>query len=279
MNFAFSILLLFFFHLSTGQNLTLVTYNIRYDNPNDLGNLWETRKESIADLLTFYQPEIICLQEALYHQVIQLQDLLPHTRWTGVGRDNGKLAGEFCPIFFDERKVRFLEGGTFWLSETPEKPGSKGWGAACPRIVTYGRFQPLPDGNQFWVFNTHFDHYSEAARLESVKLLNQRIQSIAGNETTLIAGDFNCTLQSEPGIQLLSVFSYPASEGAVSLYGPDFTYKPFDQPGQSGKIIDHIFYTKNSTFRPLRFGILADNWNGKYPSDHLPVLLHVEPRN
>jgi endonuclease/exonuclease/phosphatase family metal-dependent hydrolase len=257
------------------QSLSFMSFNIRYDNPGDEENLWKDRKEKVADLILFHQPTVIGLQEALRHQVMEVDELLRNYRWVGVGRDDGKTKGEYVPIFYDQRRLKLMESGHFWLSETPAVPGSMSWGTACTRMVTYGSFEDLESELIFWFFNTHFDHVSAEARMNSARLLADRIQLIAGESPAIISGDFNCRLESPAGDLLLSAFKHPAALSEHPIYGPDFSYKPFDHPGQSGNVIDHLFFFQFSGVQVLRYGILSDNWNGKYPSDHLPVLTEI----
>ena len=142
------------------ESLEAMTYNIRYDTVDDGDNAWDFRKARVAGLLSFYEPDVLGLQEAEYHQVRYLRDALPRYRYIGVGRDDGRTGGEFSAIFYDSGRLKLLEDGTFWLSDTPAVP-SLGWDAALKRVCTYARFEDRATSRQFWVFNTHFDHRSQ----------------------------------------------------------------------------------------------------------------------
>ena len=136
------------------ESIRVMTFNIRYDNPDDGANAWPKRKDLVANLIRFYEPDMIGVQEALYGQILDIQESLPDYEWFGVGRDDGDKAGEFIPIFYNTKKFILVEKGHFWLSENCEKPGL-GWDAACNRITTWGKFQSKVSGKKFFVFNTH----------------------------------------------------------------------------------------------------------------------------
>lgn len=273
-NFFFLFLLFSSFRLSA-QDLRVMSFNIRYDNPGDTGNLWEARREKVAGLIRFHQASVIGMQEALHSQVRDLEKALPEYSWIGLGRDDGKTRGEYCPVFFDKSRLKLIQSGHFWLSERPQTPGSISWGAACTRMVSYACFQDRQTGFVFWIFNTHFDHVSAEARINSARLLSDSVRAIAGEQPVLITGDFNATLESPAGKELLNQFVHPAALASRPVYGPDFSYKAFDRPGKAGNVIDHIFLYQTTKLSVIRYGILSDNWNGKYPSDHLPVLTEI----
>ena len=150
-----------------------LSYNIRYDGYSDLAPDWSQRKGPIVAQLQSARPTIIGFQEVLNNQLEDLSEALPSFRAVGVGRDDGKTAGEFAPIFFDTTRYLLLQSGTFWLSPTPEIP-SKGWDAALNRICTYALLESKYDGKKLWVLNTHFDHIGEAASLHSAQLFIEK---------------------------------------------------------------------------------------------------------
>ncbi len=145
----------------------VVSYNIRYNNPGDGEHAWPLRADRVANLLRFYNPDLFGLQEALQGQIDDLVARLPQYAWFGVGRDDGRSAGEGTPIFYRRDRFTLLDQGTFWLSETPEVPGSKSWDAAITRIATWGRFVDRTTGTRFLYLNTHFDHIGQTARERS----------------------------------------------------------------------------------------------------------------
>jgi endonuclease/exonuclease/phosphatase family metal-dependent hydrolase len=279
MQVSYLLAFLFLSIVSYSQPLLFMSYNIRYDNPNDIGNLWIERKAMVAELINFHHPDMIGLQEALYHQVLDLAKTMPGYGWIGTGRDDGIHKGEFSPIFFDSIRWELLENNQFWLSEIPNKAGTISWNAACPRIVTYGKFRERKTGLICWFFNTHFDHFSEEARIKSATLLLNKIEDITGSEASILAGDFNCVLPSEPMQTLLSRFQHPELDFGIKRYGPGFSYQAFDKKGKEGQLIDHLLLVNWNDYLPIRHGVLSDNYNGKYPSDHLPVLLELKKEN
>jgi len=259
--------------LTYSQSLTVVTYNIRYDNPDDADNAWTYRKESIVELLQKYEPELFGLQEALFHQIQFIQNHLPDYTFFGYGRDDGELKGEFSPIFYHARRFSLLEGSVFWLSENPEMPGTIGWDAACPRIVTWVQLFDKVNNDTLYFFNTHFDHEGIDARNNSASLLLNSIENIAGNNNIILCGDFNCRPGSTTYEILLQPYKNILINDAITDYSnikPDYTFIGFDYKGVSGDYIDYIFHSPNFQVELAR--ILDDNKNGVYPSDHLPVL-------
>ncbi len=257
---------------TNAEPVTVLSFNIRYDNPDDKGNLWANRKDKVAQLIQFHQVDLIGIQEALHQQVKELEELLPEFSWVGVGRNDGKTKGEYVPIFYRKGRLELLDSGHFWLSETPYVPGSKSWDAAITRMVTYAKFKDLQTEKEFYHFNTHFDHKGEQARLNSAFLIHAKILKEAGEIMTIITGDFNTSEDSETYKVLTRGLFDTRTVAEVGGYGPAYTYKAFDKPGVDGNIIDYIFIKNYEAVRITRNGILNDNWNGKYPSDHLPVL-------
>jgi len=179
------------------RGIKVMTFNIRYDNPNDGENGWLNRRESLLRLIKLYKADIIGTQEVLKNQLDYIAGNLEGFGWTGIGRDDGKQAGEYSVIFFNRKKVEMLESDTFWCSETPGKPGL-GWDAVCNRIVTWGKFRVKESGIEFYVFNTHFDHIGVTARLKSAELIMEKIKSICSGEPVIITGDFNSTPSDKP---------------------------------------------------------------------------------
>ncbi|HKI89444.1 MAG TPA: endonuclease/exonuclease/phosphatase family protein [Draconibacterium sp.] len=257
------------------QQLNIITYNIRYNNPDDGKNAWPNRIEMVSGLLRFHDPDIFGLQEALYEQINDVQKNLPEYEWFGVGRDDGEKAGEFSPIFFKKSKFILLKNGTFWLSETPEQP-SKGWDAALNRIVTWGKFQSKVTGKQFIVFNTHFDHRGVEARKNSAALIRNKIEEMTYNNAlpAILSGDFNLTPDQEP-ISLIKKYLSDARDiSQESPYGPNGTFNGFKWDAPLNNRIDYIFV--NGMVKVLKYAILTDSKDQRYPSDHLPVFAKVQ---
>jgi endonuclease/exonuclease/phosphatase family metal-dependent hydrolase len=255
----------------------VMTFNIRYDEPRDGINSWPNRKKKVADVIRFHKADLVGVQEALSSQLADLKTLLPGFAWCGVGRTDGKEGGEYSAILYRESRFRLVETKTFWLSETPEIPGSKGWDAAYPRIVTWARFKDRLSNKTFIHFNTHFDHRGEKARVESASLILKRIGEIAGKLPFVLTGDLNVredtqaykTLKGGTPVTHLADAKYASSNG---YFGGDSTFSEFKdlKPGMK---IDYIFVREGT--RVLEHGVLSDQWNGLWASDHLPVLAEI----
>lgn len=257
-----------------------MSYNIRYNNPKDGVNAWPKRKERVGALIQFYKPDIIGVQEALFQQMRDLETLLPGYGWVGVGRDDGATKGEYSAIFYRRNKFRVLEKGTFWLSRQPDKPGSRGWDAACNRIVTWAKFQPADGSEAFYHFNTHFDHKGEKARLNSAYLLKKKIGALTGGASArvVVTGDFNARPDSDPMLVLADQDQGPLlfsarDKSETPPYGPRETAFGFSAAAEQGSEIDHILVSKRIQID--RMAVLTDSEKGYFPSDHLPLIADI----
>lgn len=259
----------------------VMTFNIRYNEPKDKENSWDNRKTKVAGVIRFHHADLIGVQEALIEQLKDLETLLPDYAWCGVGRSDGKTGGEFSAIIYRKSRFNLLESATFWLSETPDKAGSKGWDANLPRIVTWARFEDKQTGKQFFQFNTHFDHIGEKARLESAKLLLTQIEKLAKDSLFVVTGDFNAKESTEIYKTLAGVSENKNSKFKlkdaryISLnepFGPTSTFNGFGSLVPDYKI-DYIFVKEG--MKVLEHGVLADQWDGRWASDHLPILAEI----
>jgi endonuclease/exonuclease/phosphatase family metal-dependent hydrolase len=261
--------------------IRVMTFNIRLNSVDDGPNQWLYRKDMAASMIRFHKADIAGLQEALKDQVDDLAARLPEYGWFGVGRDDGKEKGEYMAVFYRKDRFKVLEQSTFWLSETPDSV-TKGWDAACFRVVTWGKFGDQRTGKKFYLFNTHFDHIGEVARRESAKLILERIDQTAGSDPVIVTGDFNSPPDSEPYQILTKGLPGKEATGLINTeniaqfphHGPDATFTAFQSSYSPGnKPIDFIF-TKNKV-QVIFHGTLSDTFDGKYPSDHMPVLAEV----
>jgi endonuclease/exonuclease/phosphatase family metal-dependent hydrolase len=252
--------------------LNVMSFNIRYNNPDDGEHAWPHRRDRVASVIRFHQADVAGLQEALIGQIRDLEQRLPDYTWVGVGRADGEEGGEFSPIFYRPDRLELLEHDTFWLSETPDVAGGQSWDAALPRIVTWARFRDRQTDQTFYHFNTHFDHRGEQARLESARLITQRIDSLAGDVPTVVTGDFNVTPDAPPYAHLADALT-DAYTAVETPHGPPGTYFGFEVTEEEGRRIDYVFTANEVTVQ--RFGTITDQWRGDYPSDHLPVLAEV----
>jgi endonuclease/exonuclease/phosphatase family metal-dependent hydrolase len=256
---------------SYAQTYQIATYNIRFDNPNDIGNLWKDRSPHLINQIIFHKMDIIGTQEGLYNQLEDMKSAL-NFPYIGIGRDKGDTAGEFSAIFYNPEKFTVLKHDTFWLSESPNKP-SKGWDAALNRVCTWGKFQDKL-GNTFYVFNIHYDHVGQKAREESSKLVIKKIKEINKEKHPIIfMGDFNVT-PDNPAYGTVLENSDLKDSREISLTPPignQGTFNAFNWERLPDGIIDHIFVSPE--IKVLRHGIITDNYGMKYPSDHFPVMI------
>lgn len=260
--------------MMAGEPVELITYNIRLNTEGDGLHAWPHRKAHVVALLKFHRAGIFCVQEALPDQVDDLESEFPDYSYEGVGRDDGVREGEFSAIFYDHRRFRKKEGGTFWLSETPGQC-SFGWDAACRRVCTWLWLEEVGSGKSFYVFNTHFDHVGVEARKHSSLLISKKIRQITGGkDPVVLCGDFNLPPDSEP-ISLIRETLSDAYEVSVQPpYGPVATYHGFTYDDLPGERIDYVFVSES--VRVLRYGALTDSRNRAFYSDHLPILVTLE---
>lgn len=279
------------------HHMKVASFNIRYDNPADSLNAWKYRKETVADLIRFHEFDLFGAQEVMHHQLEELSASLDGYSYFGVGRDDGRTAGEYSPVFYKSNQFKLLDSGTFWLAETTDKP-VKGWDAALPRICTWGKFEDRETGFTFYLFNTHFDHKGVQARKESAKLILKKIKEIAGKAPVVLTGDFNVDQSNEAYALLHNSDRLKDSyELSPIRYGASGTFTGFDIHASTKSRIDHIFVTDH--FEVLRHGILTDSYQisgssnikedsgnfpkevslyknqSRLPSDHYPVVVEL----
>jgi len=272
------LLALSFFLITEAQQLQVMTFNIRMNTASDSLNAWPFRKDNVASQIIFHDVQLLGVQEALHVQVLDLQDRLPQFRYIGVGRDDGNTKGEYSAIFFDTTRLAVLNSATFWLSQTPEVIGSKGWDAAITRIVTWAKFKDKKSKKIFYSFNTHFDHMGKMARKESALLLLEKVKEIAGNTPSIITGDFNAMPTDEP-IVLITDRSSPLKLtdskdiSSTNHYGPTGTFNGFKAKERDEQPIDYIFI-KNK-WKVLKHATISQSWDGRFASDHFAVLATV----
>ncbi|TNF41812.1 MAG: endonuclease/exonuclease/phosphatase family protein [Bacteroidetes bacterium] len=257
------------------QQMNIITFNIRFNNPGDGINAWPNRVDMVTGLIKYHEPDIFGLQEALIGQIEDLRNNLPDFEWFGVGRDDGEKGGEFSPVFFNKSKFILIEKGTFWLSETPEKP-SKGWDASFNRVVTWGRFKSKITGKQFLVFNTHFDHRGVEARKQSAQLIANKIREMVKDKNlpVILTGDFNLTPDQEPIALLKKYFKDSREITELPPYGPVGTFNSFDWNAPMEGRIDYIFV--QGEIKVLKYAVITDSKEKRWPSDHLPVFAKVQ---
>lgn len=262
----------------TPAPLRVMSFNIRLNTAGDSADAWPHRREGVAALIRFHDPDLVGLQEAQQGQLEDLQRALPEYGWFGRPRADGGPTDEHSAILYRRDRLELLEHATFWLSETPEVAGSRGWDASFPRVVTWGRFRDRTTGDTLVHLNTHFDHRGERARAESARLLKRRLAGIARGAPVVVTGDFNALPDSEPIRILADTAGTPRLRDALAVsaeppYGPNSTWTGFREI-EPGRRIDFVFV--GDGVRVLEHAILAETLpSGRFPSDHLPVLAEV----
>lgn len=253
------------------QPINVMSYNIRLNTASDGVNAWPNRKDNVKALVKFYDTDILCVQEALPEQ---FDALLENTDFdvVGAGRDDGKRKGEFSAVYFNKNRFTKKDGGTFWLSLTPDVP-SKGWDAQLNRVCSWVKLYDKSNKKEFIVFNTHYDHVGVQARIESAKLIKQKIQEIAPKLPVIFTGDLNVTPETEA---IATIKSFLIDTKEVSLeppYGPTGTFNGFKWESPLKDKIDYIFV--NKAFKVQKFAVLSDSKEKRYYSDHLPVFVKL----
>jgi endonuclease/exonuclease/phosphatase family metal-dependent hydrolase len=263
------------FLVGAQQEIKVMSYNIRLDVAADGENRWDARKDKVAGLMNYYEADFIGGQEVQHHQLKYLLEHLNGYSYIGVGRDDGKEAGEYSCIFYKKDKFEVIEQSTFWLSPTPDSV-SKAWDAAYKRVCTYGLFRNKKTKQQFWVFNTHFDHVGKVARLESAKLIIEKIKELnAKNYPVVLSGDFNSKPNDSP-IEYITNNMQNSRSISKLVYGPADTWNGFKFNQKLDGCIDYIFISNGEKVSVSKFATLTDSYDMKYPSDHLPVLATIQ---
>ncbi len=249
------------------DELKIISFNIRYNSWNNIDgeNGWPNRRDAVVRMIREECPAAIGLQEALIDQLQYLDSCLPEYQRIGVGRDDGKEAGEFMAIYYDTTRLLLLYDTTRWLSETPEVP-TKGWDAACYRTATEVCFRDRRSGKRFDYFNTHLDHVGKTARAESTKFIATRIEGDCYDMPAIIVGgDMNSTLDDT----IFNAFYKAGLQNAGTTDNAD-TYNAFGK--DPGSAIDH-FFVRGITVKEYR--ILDGDYGVPYISDHYPIEITV----
>ena len=254
------------------DEMAVVTFNIRYDNPGD-PLTWDQRKAKVASTVGYF--DILGFQEALVHQVDDLVESLPNHDHYGVGRDDGRSAGEHCPVFWNRNRFDLLHAETKWLSATPDVPGSVGWDAALPRTATIVLLNDRQTGKIIRVVNTHFSHIGEEARALAARMLSLQF-AMSGADIDVLLGDLN----AEPESPCLNILEGGGLDDAYDVAAKRCrnkigTFTGFATGGMRGAPrIDHILVRGASV---LWFCTEEQIIDGYYISDHLPVYIALMP--
>ncbi len=255
-----------------------MSFNIRYDNPEDSLDNWKYRKDRAANAIRFYDADIVGTQEVLHNQLEDLKQRLPEYGVIGVGREDGKEKGEYSALWYKKERFTLLDSGYFWLSETPEVAGSKGWDGACERIASWAKLQDMVSGKAFFALNTHLDHVGVVARREGISLILDKVNELSNGLPVIVTGDFN----SVPESDVIAHITDPANPEHLSdarqispiVYGPAWSFHDFGKiPYEERELIDYVFVRNG--LKVLRYGVLAETENNAFLSDHAPVLVTV----
>lgn len=254
-----------------------MTFNLRYDKPDPGNNAWRVRRQAVAAIISQSAPDVIGTQEGKAHQLLDLHRLLPD--YQSVGGDRaGNGTDERCAIFYRQERLSCLEAGDFWLSNTPDIPGSisQDWGNPLPRMVSWAIFAIRGEAKKVVIFNTHLDYQSDRARELSAHSICDRLGTLNVTDSLLfLTGDFN----DHPGTVARQSFLNPLTNGVQlldALAGVEFhrqlTFHDFT--GKAFAAIDTIYY--DSRITQLRIKVEASQCQGIWPSDHFPVLAEFE---
>lgn len=266
---------------STENVIRVMSYNVYLKDCEDekpVEYLWKFRKEKVASMIHFHHMDLIGLQEPTKDQLNDLINLLPEYDWYGIGLNDGKDLGPIDAILFLKKRFEIIEKDHFYLSPTPEIL-SKGWNAKFTRGVTWAKLKDLKTDQIFYFFNTHFDYHSILARNKSAQLLREKVIQISQNNPFIITGDFNIfpNLGGEETYKILTRDNFLIDaqfKTEFPHHGPTGSWSGFKEPGQPGVKPDYIFVNKKMN---VRFhGILADSFDGRFPSDHMPVISEIE---
>ncbi len=253
--------------------MNVMTFNIRLNVASDGANSWPNRIKTVDHMMRNLQPDLIGMQEVLPDQLSDLKLLMRNYDWVGAGRENGIDKGEFCPIFYKSVRFKLVEFGHFGLSEQPSVFGLKGWDAACERIASWAVLVDLQNTDTFLVLNTHLDHMGEIARVESAKLIVEKVKQLTDNYPIIITGDFN----SVPTSDVLSIFQsqnlHNASNIAKIKSGPNSTFHDFNRIEVSKRLtIDYVLVS--DAFLVDSYNVIEDP-DSSFISDHHPVMTKV----
>ena len=251
----------------TPAQLSVISYNIRMGEADDGTNSWTYRYPASAMMIMDQMPDVFGLQEAYDYQVKYLSEYCSGYKGVGVGREDGKHEGEHMSIFYNTKKIKLIKWGTFWLSDTPDKP-SMGWDAACKRTATWTLMQDKASKKKFYYVNTHLDHVGVEARKNGLDLIVKKIAEINPDGYPMVlSGDFNIP-QSAPELSVLDGKMKSARTTAAKTDN-SITYNAWGKK-ESAAVIDHIYYSGFSSC-PIFEVVTKPYYERNYISDHFPV--------
>jgi endonuclease/exonuclease/phosphatase family metal-dependent hydrolase len=262
----------------------VMTFNIRYGTANDGENRWDLRKDFVVETIEAFDPDLLGTQETVLFQRQYLEEKLEGYEAWGVGREDGKEAGEQTTLFYKSRRFERTDGGHFWLSETPDEPGSKSWDSSLPRIASWVKLKDRErsKAKPLLFVNTHFDHRGAEARLQSAKLIREQIAKLGEGCRVIVTGDFNAGEGSPPYVALFGAVEGEASSvrDAYRLVHPEKrddegSFSGFVAGAKQGARIDWIGASRE--FAVQSATIDRTEREGRTPSDHFPVTAVLVP--
>lgn len=260
------------------NTLVVMTYNLRFAGSTP-PNAWTQRRPLMRELISKVSPDLIGTQEGLYQQLQDLAADLPEYKWIGTGRDGGNQ-GEFMAIFYRAARLEPFSTNHFWLSDTPEVVASSTWGNSNRRMVTWVKFRDRTTGQEFFHFNTHFDHEIQRAREKSAELVRRRVAALDTTLPVILTGDFNAAGGQNKAYDILvqEGFFRDTWQLARERSGEGLgTFNGFKELPRDGHRIDWILL--HGTAEVQKEEIVTFSSNGHFPSDHCPLVtwLHFRP--
>ncbi len=252
------------------DRIRVMSFNARVDQASDGDDAWTHRKEKAASVIRLHEPDVIGCQELLVHQLADIREALPGYEWVGEDRGTGDRPSEHVPVGYRTDRFTCHDHDTFWLSETPEAPGSLGWDAAHPRIATWARLEDAVTGRDLLHLNTHLDHRGERARRRGASLVVERLDEIAPESPVVVTGDMNCQPGSKPYERLTDPLTDARELSTHDHHGPTSTFHGF-----TGTPTERIDYILVDGLDVRQHATLTDRWDDRYPSDHFPVLAEL----
>lgn len=254
-----------------------MTFNVRYDNPDDGENRWDNRRDAVINAVRDNDVDLLGTQELLNNQVLYMNSKLKGYSQVGVGRIDGVDKGEYSAIFYKSNRFSLLDSGNFWLSEKPHEVGVKGWDAACERIATWALLKDQRTNQNIFFINVHLDHVGVKAQAESLKLVKRKIKELSKeNGNILVTGDFNMTPDNK------SIIGFIKKDKTLDLIncsdayvdGPKWTFHNYGRIVENERpTIDYIFVNKDALIK--NYNVVFDPAQKPYISDHAPVITEI----
>lgn len=259
--------------------IKVMSFNIRYGTAQDGKNVWSNRKDFVIETIKQFDPDLLGGQEVLKFQADYLLDQLNGYSFHGVGRNDGREEGEYTAIYYKKDRFRLLESGHFWLSESPERPGSVSWDSSLTRMVSWVMLDDLEDNDSTPIFftNTHYDHRGKQARHESSKLIRRMRDKMEADSPIILTGDFNTSEDTDAYKALTnageSEYKYSNLLDSYRIIHPirsdlEATFSGFSNR-RKGSRIDYVFHSGH--FKTINAAIDYSVEDGRNPSDHYPV--------